>query len=62
MSNDVTLKTFPRSPQEALAMLYVKNQDLSGLTPEQILDMYQDAFEKICAHNKKKQQERTFGH
>lgn len=60
MPNDVNLKTFPRSFHEALAMLYVENQDLSGMTPEQMLDTYLDAYEKICTHNKKRQQERMF--
>ncbi len=60
MPNDVNLKTFPRGFQEALAILYMENQDLSGMTPEQILDMYLDAYGKICAHNKKMQQERMF--
>ena len=61
MSNDINLRTFPRSFQEALAMLYMENQDLSGLTPEQLVDMYQDAYEKICIRNKKRNEERTFG-
>ena len=61
MSSNVTLKTFPRSFQEALAMLYVENQDLSGSTPEQLLDMYWDAHEKICAQNKKRTEERYLG-
>ncbi len=60
MSNDVNLRTFPRSFQEALAVLYVENQDLSGMTPEQVLDMYLDAYEKICARNKQRQHERMF--
>lgn len=60
MSNDVTLRTFPRSSIEALAMLYVENQDLSDSTPEQILDMYQDAYERICIRNKKRNEERMF--
>lgn len=58
MPNDVNLKTFPRGFQEALAILYMENQDLSGMEPEQILDMYLDTYEKICAHNKKRQYER----
>lgn len=60
MANDVNLKTFPRSFQEALAMLYMKNQDLSGATPEQLVDMYLDAYEKICIRNKKRNEERMY--
>ncbi len=60
MANDVTLRTFPRSFQEALAILYLENQDLSGFTPEQLVDMYHDAYEKICIRNKKWNEERMF--
>ena len=38
MPDQVTLNTFPDSKYEALAMLYLQNQDLSGLTPAEILD------------------------
>lgn len=51
---DTTFKTFPHSEVEALAMLYVQNQDLSGVTPEELLDKYQDAYEKIKAHRREK--------
>ena len=47
MSNDVILRTFPDSVIEALAMLYVKKQDLSSATPETLLDIYQEAYDKI---------------
>ncbi len=57
MANDVILRTFPRNELEALAMLYIQNQDLSDLSPEELLDKYQDAYAKICAHQKKKRQE-----
>lgn len=53
MSNDA-LRTFPDGKIEALAMLYLQNQDLSGLAPEEILDKYDDAYQKIKAHNSKK--------
>ena len=43
---------FPRDEIEALAMLYVKNQDLSDLSPEELFDKYQEAYNKIKAHNK----------
>ena len=56
MADNANLSTFPDSEYEALAMLYVQNQDLSGLTPEQLLDMYQDAYDKIWQHRKAKRQ------
>ncbi len=30
-----------------LAFLYLKNQDLKNLTPEQIFDLYIDTFDRI---------------
>lgn len=47
MSDTVNLRTFPKSEIEALALLYVQNQDLSGLTPEQIYEKYNDAYTRI---------------
>lgn len=38
---------FPSCKQEALAMAYVQAQDLSGKTPEEILEIYNSAYEKI---------------
>lgn len=46
------LSSFPDNKYEALALLYVQHQDISGLTPEQLFDMYQDAYNKIRAHEK----------
>ena len=47
MSDKVSLNTFPASETQALALLYVQNQDLSGLTPEEIYEKYRDAYERI---------------
>lgn len=52
--SDNILRTFPETETEALAMLYVQNQDLSEVTPEELLDMYQDAYQKIKARRKEK--------
>lgn len=52
--DDVILRSFPSNECEALAMLYVQNQDLSNVSPEELLDKYQDAYEKIREHKKKK--------
>ena len=40
---DVILGTFPETEIEALAMLYVQNQDLKDVTPEKLLEMYDSA-------------------
>ena len=51
---DIALKTFPGNETEALAMLWIQNQDLSNATPEELLDKYQDAYDKIRDHKKRK--------
>ena len=52
MSDNLNLQTFPSDECKALAMLYVQNQDLTGLTPEQLLDMYHYAYDKIRIRRK----------
>jgi hypothetical protein len=47
VSNDVSLSTFPNGRVPALAMLYLQNQDLSKATPEDIVDKYLEAYERI---------------
>lgn len=39
---------FPANKQEALAYLYTQSQDLSGKSPEEVLDIYISAYEKIA--------------
>ena len=58
MSNETILRTFPDNECEALAMLYVQNQDLSGVSPEALLDMYQKAYDQIRVHYKDTRPER----
>lgn len=45
--DEIMLKTFPKNECEALAMLYVQNQDLSGRSPTDLLAMYQEAYDAI---------------
>lgn len=47
MPDKVSLNAFPNSKISALAMLYLQNQDLSSLTPEAILEKYNEAYDKI---------------
>ncbi len=49
--------TFPTNQSEALAFLYVQNQDLNNKTPEDLVHMYKDALMKIRAEAKKMQDE-----
>lgn len=47
------MSEFPNSKAEALAMLYLQNQDLSSLTPKQLLEKYEEAYKEICAEKPK---------
>lgn len=47
MSNNSDLKTFPSNVAEAIALLYIQNQNLSGKSPVEIYRMYQVALAKI---------------
>lgn len=47
MSESVSFTSFPSNKIDAVTMLYLQNQDLSGLTPEQIADKYDDAYYAI---------------
>lgn len=40
---------FPSNRHEALALLYIRSQDLSGKSPEDIVAMYVDAYGRIRA-------------
>lgn len=50
MANEVRLSTFPSNEYEALALLYIQQQDLSKLSPEEIYDKYEEAKNKIRKH------------
>ncbi len=47
MPSEIDLSTFPSNRNEALTMLYLQNQDLSDLTPAQIVEKYNDAYNEI---------------
>ena len=47
MSDSVNFHAFPRCREEALAMLFLQNQDLSGLTPTQIQEEFWKAYNEI---------------
>lgn len=52
--SDVSLNTFPTSKYSALTMLYLQNQDLSNLSPEELLDKYDEVYEKIIKYSRTK--------
>ena len=52
--------TFPSTPVEAIAYLYVQTQDLTGKTPVQIYEMYLDAYYQILKDRNNKKSENWF--
>lgn len=47
MGNDIKLNAFPSNRAEALALLYLKAQDLTGKSPSEIQTMYFEAYYEI---------------
>ena len=60
MSETANSKHLGSEHFEALTMLYLQNLDLSQLTPEQVLDQYHDAYEKIKTHYQNKYSKNWF--
>lgn len=48
-----TFSTFPTGKLSALAMLYVEQQATPEHTPEELLDLYNEAYERIRNHSRK---------
>lgn len=51
---------FPDSAEEAVAFLYVKEQDLNGKSPAEIYTMYQNALYAIKKDKREKQKSGWF--
>ena len=49
---------FPSTKTEALALTYVQNLNVSDLTPEELLEAYEDAYARIREHHKQLRKER----
>lgn len=47
MSRDLNISLFPATKLEALTMLYLQNQDLYVISPEELLAKYNDVYEKL---------------
>ncbi len=54
---DNSVYAFPSSREEALAMLWLEQQDLKGKTPAQIHDMYWAAVKEIRADYQEKRKQ-----
>lgn len=60
MSDSTAFNIFPSSEEEAVAMLYVQQQDLSGKSPSEIYTMYQEAYFEIRKDKREKQKSGWF--
>lgn len=38
---------FPSSKSEALTLIYIQSQDLSGKSPEDLADLYADTYARV---------------
>jgi len=47
MDDKIELAAFPKNRLEALALLYVQNQDLKGKSPSEIQTMYFEAYYEL---------------
>lgn len=47
--SETKLKTFPANKYDALTMLFLQNQDLSNLKPEELANKYNEVHAKIKA-------------
>lgn len=55
---NLEFRTFPRNLYEALTMLYLKNLDISLLTPGELLDKYVEVYTAIHEHDKQRGKEK----
>lgn len=47
MSDKIELNTFPSRKNEALTMLYLQKQDLTGLSPRELANKYEEVYQEI---------------
>ncbi len=60
MAETINSSGFPCTAEEAIALLYVQNQDLSGKSPAEIYTLYQEAYYKIRKDKFQKQKSGWF--
>lgn len=53
MNESINLSTFPKNSSQALAMVYLNSLNLTGKSPEDIVRIYNDAYERIEAEQEK---------
>ena len=47
MKDDITLNSFPSNRVEALTMLYLQQQDLKDLSPEELTKKYFEVYKEV---------------
>lgn len=52
---------FPRNELEALTMLYMQNQNLTLLSPDQLLDKYYETYEQLKSYDAVKRAQKNRG-
>lgn len=60
MSDKISVQQFPSSELEAIALLYVQNQDLSGKTPTEMINLYYEAYYEILGDYARKRNAKWF--
>lgn len=57
--NEIKLNSFPSNYAQALALIYLKNCDLTNKSPEEILHIYREALDRINAEQDKINEENS---
>ena len=57
--SDCKFSTFPSDPCQALAIIYLQNQDLQDLSPKQLYDQYQAVYNELEAYSKSQKTNRS---
>lgn len=47
MSENINHSSFPKSKSEALTMMYLQNQDLTGLSPVELAKKFDEVYKLI---------------
>ncbi|MDY2991753.1 MAG: hypothetical protein SOR91_09825 [Hornefia butyriciproducens] len=58
MSN-YEFRTFPSDPCQALAIIYLQNQDLHDFSPKQLYDQYQTIYNELKTYSKRQKADRS---
>ncbi len=57
--DEIRLHSFPSDYTQVLALIYLKNCDLTGKSPKEIFHTYRDALDEILAEQQKIDEENS---